>query len=165
MTSYARNDASRTWEQNIPARKWLYQTPEQILIKASNGASDFGNKFGQPLICGSLLTFEHTENGKEYGYDKVIMQAGGVGYAKKKDCLKGDPEPGQKVIVMGGDNYRIGMIGIPVIWGGCMELLQRYCTTTRTGDWLDELTNTLGAIAGFFFGRWILPKILKRKLK
>ncbi len=57
------------------------------------------------------------------------------------------------------------MIGIPVIWGGCMELLQRYCTTTRTGDWLDELTNTLGAIAGFFFGRWILPKILKRKLK
>ncbi|GAT64188.1 phosphoribosylformylglycinamidine synthase [Paludibacter jiangxiensis] len=111
MTSYARNDASRAWEQNIPARKWLYQTPEQILIKASNGASDFGNKFGQPLICGSLLTFEHTENGKEYGYDKVIMQAGGVGYAKKKDCLKGDPQPGQKVIVMGGDNYRIGMGG------------------------------------------------------
>ena len=111
MTSYARNDASRGWEQAISARKWLYQTPEQILIKASNGASDFGNKFGQPLICGSLFTFEHTENGKEFGYDKVIMMAGGVGYAKKKDCLKGEPKPGEKVIVMGGDNYRIGMGG------------------------------------------------------
>jgi len=111
MTSYARNDASRGWEQALPARKWLYQTPEQILIKASNGASDFGNKFGQPLICGSVLTFEHTENGKEFGYDKVIMLAGGVGYAKREDCLKGDPKVGQKVIVMGGDNYRIGMGG------------------------------------------------------
>ena len=45
-------------------RPWLYQTPEQILIKASNGASDFGNKFGQPLICGSVLTFEHKEEDK-----------------------------------------------------------------------------------------------------
>jgi phosphoribosylformylglycinamidine (FGAM) synthase-like enzyme len=53
-----------------------YQTPENILIKASNGASDFGNKFGQPLICGSLLTFEHSENDIQYGFDKVIMLAG-----------------------------------------------------------------------------------------
>src|SRR5690606_14634195 len=88
-----------------------YQTPEEILIKASNGASDFGNKFGQPLICGSLLTFEHFENLKKYGYDKVIMLAGGVGYAKKQDSLKDAPEKGDKIIVMGGDNYRIGMGG------------------------------------------------------
>jgi phosphoribosylformylglycinamidine synthase len=101
----------RTWEQNSKARKWLYQTPEQILIKASNGASDFGNKFGQPLICGSLLTFEHEENSKKYGYDKVIMLAGGVGFGSRRDALKGKPEPGEKVVVMGGDNYRIGMGG------------------------------------------------------
>jgi len=111
MTSYARNDNSRAWENNIAPRKWLYQTPEQILIKASNGASDFGNKFGQPLICGSLLTFEHEENNKKFGYDKVIMLAGGVGFGKLKDALKGTPEPGEKVVVMGGDNYRIGMGG------------------------------------------------------
>ena len=111
MTSYARNDKSRQWENNIAPRKWLYQTPEQILIKASNGASDFGNKFGQPLICGSLLTFEHEENNKKFGYDKVIMLAGGVGFGKLKDALKGTPEPGEKVVVMGGDNYRIGMGG------------------------------------------------------
>ncbi|MDR0833717.1 MAG: phosphoribosylformylglycinamidine synthase [Candidatus Symbiothrix sp.] len=92
-------------------RKWLYQTPEQILIKASNGASDFGNKFGQPLICGSVLTFEHEENGKQYGYDKVIMLAGGVGYAKKSDALKGEVKPNEEVVLLGGDNYRIGMGG------------------------------------------------------
>ena len=99
-------------------RDWLYQTPEQILIKASNGASDFGNKFGQPLICGSVLTFEHhfspTGGGQEgalYSYDKVIMLAGGVGYGKKRDCLKKEPQKGNKVVVVGGDNYRIGLGG------------------------------------------------------
>ncbi|MDD4361683.1 MAG: phosphoribosylformylglycinamidine synthase [Bacteroidales bacterium] len=111
MTSYARNDKNRSWEQAIQARPWLYQTPEQILIKASNGASDFGNKFGQPLICGSLLTFEHEENQKKYAYDKVIMLAGGVGYANKTDALKEIPRTGQKIVVLGGDNYRIGMGG------------------------------------------------------
>ena len=92
-------------------RKWLYQTPEQILIKASNGASDFGNKFGQPLICGSVLTFEHQEDGQKLAYDKVIMLAGGVGYGKKRDCLKKEPQKGNKVVVVGGDNYRIGLGG------------------------------------------------------
>ena len=111
MTSYPRTDEGREWEEILPVRKWLYQTPEQILIKASNGASDFGNKFGQPLICGSVLTFEHTENNEVYGYDKVIMLAGGVGYGTQRDCLKGAPEAGNKVVVIGGDNYRIGLGG------------------------------------------------------
>ncbi|MEI8272854.1 MAG: phosphoribosylformylglycinamidine synthase, partial [Paludibacter sp.] len=114
MTSYARNDNSRSWENAINPRKWLYQTPEQILIKASNGASDFGNKFGQPLICGSLLTFEHEENDKKFGYDKVIMLAGGVGFGTMRDALKGEVGVGEKVVVMGGDNYRIGMGGAAV---------------------------------------------------
>ena len=111
MTSYPRLEEGRPWEQIISPRKWLYQTPEQILIKASNGASDFGNKFGQPLICGSLLTLEHSENDKMFGYDKVIMLAGGIGYANKRDAKKGEPKPGEKIVVMGGDNYRIGMGG------------------------------------------------------
>ncbi|MCQ2064917.1 MAG: phosphoribosylformylglycinamidine synthase [Bacteroidaceae bacterium] len=111
MTSYPRNDEKRTWEKGMKERQWLYQTPEQILIKASNGASDFGNKFGQPLICGSLLTFEHQENGEQYGYDKVIMMAGGVGYGTKRDCIKGEPRKGNKIVVLGGDNYRIGLGG------------------------------------------------------
>ncbi len=111
MTSYPRTDVNRDWEDILPVRQWLYQTPEQILIKASNGASDFGNKFGQPLITGSVLTFEHQENGERYGYDKVVMLAGGVGYGAKRDCLKGTPQKGNKIVVVGGDNYRIGLGG------------------------------------------------------
>ena len=118
MTAYPRlkddngkSDVERDWEDIMPVRKWLYQTPEQILIKASNGASDFGNKFGQPLITGSVLTFEHEENGEKYAYDKVIMLAGGVGYGKKRDYKKGEPQKGNKVVVVGGDNYRIGLGG------------------------------------------------------
>ena len=111
MTAYPRTEGARDWEKILDPRPWLYQTPAQILIKASNGASDFGNKFGQPLICGSLLTFEHAENNKKYAYDKVIMLAGGVGFANKRDALKGEPEAGEKVVVIGGDNYRIGMGG------------------------------------------------------
>ena len=112
MTSYPRHEGNvEPWELMMNPRVWLYQTPAEILIKASNGASDFGNKFGQPLICGSLLTFEHTENGLEYAYDKVIMLAGGVGFANRRDALKGHPTAGEKVVVMGGDNYRIGMGG------------------------------------------------------
>ena len=115
MTSYPRIDSDREWEAR-PPRKWLYQTPAEILIKASNGASDFGNKFGQPLICGSLQTLEHTEQDpdgseRKYGYDKVVMLAGGVGYAKKADAAKDRPSKGDDIILMGGDNYRIGMGG------------------------------------------------------
>lgn len=128
MTSYPRLDAGRPWEQKIDPRKWLYQTPEDILIKASNGASDFGNKFGQPLICGSVLTFEHEEDGNTYGYDKVIMQAGGVGFGNRKQALKHTPEVGDKVVLLGGDNYRIGMGGGAVssvdtgVYAGAIEL-------------------------------------------
>ena len=114
MTSYPRLDNSKRWEERSEERKWLYQTPLDILIKASNGASDFGNKFGQPLICGSLLTFEHIGESKKFGYDKVIMLAGGIGFGKRQDSLKDFPEKGDKVIVMGGDNYRIGMGGSAV---------------------------------------------------
>jgi len=133
-----RGAAARPWENILPVREWLYQSPEQILIKASNGASDFGNKFGQPLICGSVLTFEHQEaplsspegdtiqraskvktieapsgavGGAKYAYDKVIMLAGGVGYGTRRDCLKKEPQKGNKVVVVGGDNYRIGLGG------------------------------------------------------
>ena len=112
MTAYPRLGEARDWEDILPVRQWLYQTPEQILIKASNGASDFGNKFGQPLICGSVLTFEHKEaDSASYAYDKVIMLAGGVCYGTRRDCLKKEPQKGNKVVVVGGDNYRIGLGG------------------------------------------------------
>ncbi|MDR1415087.1 MAG: phosphoribosylformylglycinamidine synthase, partial [Odoribacteraceae bacterium] len=111
MTSYPRLAPGRAWEEQIAPRPWLYQTPAEILVKASNGASDFGNKFGQPLIVGSLLTFEHAEDDKRYGYDKVIMLAGGIGHANSDQAAKQTPAVGDAVILLGGDNYRIGMGG------------------------------------------------------
>ena len=114
MTSYSRLNEDRAWEKAFPERQWLYQTPMDILIKASNGASDFGNKFGQPLICGSVLTFEHNDINGKIGYDKVIMQAGGIGYAKADQAIKDIPKEGDKIVILGGDNYRIGMGGAAV---------------------------------------------------
>jgi phosphoribosylformylglycinamidine synthase len=114
MTSYSRLSQLKPWEKGMEERKWLYQTPMDILIKASNGASDFGNKFGQPLITGSILTFEHEENNRKLGYDKVIMQAGGIGYGKLDQAIKQKPKAGDKIVILGGDNYRIGMGGAAV---------------------------------------------------
>ena len=115
MTPYNRliKCSEKNWE-SIPARRWLYQSPADLLIKASDGASDFGNKFGQPLICGSILTFEHFENEQFIAYDKVIMLAGGVGFAHEKDAAKNTPKKGDRIVVLGGDNYRIGMGGAAV---------------------------------------------------
>ena len=120
MTSYSRLEDNRDWEKGMQERKWLYQTPMDILIKASNGASDFGNKFGQPLITGSVLTFEHEETDKikntkrKLGFDKVIMLAGGIGYGKVNQALKLKPKAGDKIVILGGENYRIGMGGAAV---------------------------------------------------
>lgn len=127
MTSYPRL-GNRPWEHHFPERPWLYQTPAQILIKASDGASDFGNKFGQPLINGSLLTFEHFEADQAFGFDKVIMLAGGVGFGKASDSRKDHLKPGDRIVLLGGDNYRIGMGGGAVssvatgVYGNAIEL-------------------------------------------
>ena len=122
MTSYSRLNQEKPWENGMKERKWLYQTPIDILIKASNGASDFGNKFGQPLITGSVLTFEHehfdastgSAQARKLGYDKVIMQAGGIGYGKLDQAIKHKPQEGDKIVILGGENYRIGMGGAAV---------------------------------------------------
>ena len=125
MTSYSRLKKNRPWEKAMDEREWLYQTPMDILIKASNGASDFGNKFGQPLISGSVLTFEHDERSevnqsgveeslRKLGFDKVIMQAGGVGFGKLDQSIKHEPQKDDKIVLLGGDNYRIGMGGAAV---------------------------------------------------
>lgn len=125
MTPYSRL-RNEPWERGITARQWLYQAPQELLTKASNGASDFGNKFGQPLINGSLLTFEHAEEGKVWSFDKVIMLAGGVGYTTEDNALKEQAEQGEKIVVLGGDNYRIGMGGGAV-------------SSVNTGQMADEI--------------------------
>jgi phosphoribosylformylglycinamidine synthase len=150
MTSYSRLEKGREWENGMKERSWLYQTPSQILIKASNGASDFGNKFGQPLICGSVLTFEHTENDKIFGFDKVIMLAGGIGYGKKEDTEKGSPEKGDKIVLLGGDNYRIGMGGgavSSVATGEFKNAIELNAVQRSNPEMQKRVTNAIRAMA------------------
>lgn len=113
MTSYPRGEGAlvHDLERSHQARPWKYQTPEQILTKASNGASDYGNKFGQPLLTGSLLTFEGSTEKGFYAFDRCIMLGGGVGYAQASQAQKLDAEVGDLLVLLGGDNYRIGMAG------------------------------------------------------
>ncbi len=151
MTPYSRlkSDTKRSWE-NLPERPWLYQHPTDILIKASNGASDFGNKFGQPLITGSILTFEHDENNKTIGYDKVIMQAGGIGYASQKDALKSIPKVGDTIVVMGGDNYRIGMGGAAVSsadTGAMDNTIERNAVQRSNPEMQKRVANVIRAVS------------------
>ncbi|MDR0398026.1 MAG: phosphoribosylformylglycinamidine synthase [Candidatus Nomurabacteria bacterium] len=96
---------------NMPARSWLYQDPIKILIRASNGASDYGNKIGQPLINGSVLPFEHRIGNLKYGFDKPIMLASGFGCVKHDNLEKREPEKGMIIVLLGGKNYRIGVGG------------------------------------------------------
>ncbi|HMO18792.1 MAG TPA: phosphoribosylformylglycinamidine synthase [Oligoflexia bacterium] len=113
MTAYPRLDRSNLarHESIIRERDWKYQSPADILVKASNGASDFGNKFGQPLITGSTYTFEMPVGSEVVAYDRVVMLAGGVGFASESDAIKQSAIPGDVLVLLGGDNYRIGMGG------------------------------------------------------
>jgi phosphoribosylformylglycinamidine synthase len=128
MTSYPRIAERGSRVSRLAPRKWRYQSPEGILIKASNGASDFGNKFGQPLTCGSVLTFEIETSRGLFAYDRAVMLAGGVGFAAAADAEKGTLAVGDKVVVIGGDNYRLGMAGGSVssvdtgVYGSAIEL-------------------------------------------
>jgi phosphoribosylformylglycinamidine synthase len=96
---------------NMPKRDWLYQSPVEILIKATDGAGHYGNMIGQPLINGAVLSFEHEQNGIKYGYDKVIMLASGIGSVRSDYLEKGEIKPGMLVVILGGKNYRIGLGG------------------------------------------------------
>ncbi|KAI3470773.1 hypothetical protein Pfo_027436 [Paulownia fortunei] len=87
-------------------------SPLQILIDASNGASDYGNKFGEPLIQGYTRTFGmRLPSGERREWLKPIMFSGGIGQIDHIHVLKGEPEIGMLVIKIGGPAYRIGMGG------------------------------------------------------
>ena len=95
-----------------------------ILVDASNGASDYGNKFGEPLINGFTRSFglhiEYVNESKGKGreqvrcvreYVKPIMFSGGIGQLGHLHSKKGTPKAGMKVVKLGGPAYRIGVGG------------------------------------------------------
>ncbi len=87
-------------------------SPLQIEIEASNGASDYGNKFGEPIIQGFTRSFGlRMSDGERREWIKPIMFTGGVGQIDERHCEKGHPEKGMFVIKIGGPAYRIGIGG------------------------------------------------------
>jgi phosphoribosylformylglycinamidine synthase len=87
-------------------------TPRQVEIEASNGASDYGNKFGEPVIQGVTRSFGlRLPDGERREWIKPIMFTGGIGQMDSRHVEKGLPEPGMLVTKIGGPAYRIGMGG------------------------------------------------------
>ncbi|CAD7696531.1 unnamed protein product [Ostreobium quekettii] len=87
-------------------------TPAQILIDASNGASDYGNKFGEPVVAGYTRTFgARVAEGERREWIKPIMFSGGVGQIDHSHLDKDDGEVSMLVVKIGGPAYRIGMGG------------------------------------------------------
>jgi len=97
-------------------QSWSYPStmasPLDILIEGSNGASDYGNKFGEPLICGFTRSFGlRTAGGERREWVKPILFTGGFGQMNAKHRKKLEPDVGMKVVKVGGPAYRIGMGG------------------------------------------------------
>ncbi len=87
-------------------------TPLQIEIEASNGASDYGNKFGEPLIAGFTRSFGiRLSDGERIEWIKPIMFTGGIGQINAIHTEKEPPQKGMYVVKIGGPAYRIGMGG------------------------------------------------------
>ncbi|XP_064949960.1 probable phosphoribosylformylglycinamidine synthase, chloroplastic/mitochondrial [Musa acuminata AAA Group] len=98
-------DPSFTYPSNLAS-------PLHILIDASDGASDYGNKFGEPLIQGYMRTFGmRLPSGERREWLKPIMFSAGIGQIDHSHITKGEPEVGMLVVKIGGPAYRIGMGG------------------------------------------------------
>ncbi|XP_061095144.1 phosphoribosylformylglycinamidine synthase [Conger conger] len=100
------------WEEE----GWVYPPsfapPLQVSIEASNGASDYGNKFGEPVLAGFARSFGmQLPNGERREWIKPIMFSGGLGSIEDQHVKKEDPEPGMEVVKIGGPVYRIGVGG------------------------------------------------------
>merc|ERR1719171_797331 len=86
--------------------------PLQILIDSSNGASDYGNKFGEPLLCGWARTFgQRFSNDERMEWVKPIMLSGGLGQMDHSHSEKQEAQAGQLIVKLGGPAYRIGVGG------------------------------------------------------
>ncbi|KAH9619161.1 hypothetical protein KSS87_003279 [Heliosperma pusillum] len=100
------------WEDDSFTYPSNLASPQQILIDASNGASDYGNKFGEPLIQGYTRTFGmRLSNGERREWLKPIMFSAGIGQIDHTHITKGEPDLGMLVVKIGGPAYRIGMGG------------------------------------------------------
>ncbi|XP_078050163.1 phosphoribosylformylglycinamidine synthase [Augochlora pura] len=100
------------WEEKDVPYPNNMASPLEIIVEASNGASDYGNKFGEPLITGFARSFGMTDNtGERREWIKPIMFSGGLGTMDADMSQKVAPAKGMEVIKIGGPVYRIGVGG------------------------------------------------------
>ncbi|MFA5197663.1 MAG: phosphoribosylformylglycinamidine synthase [Patescibacteria group bacterium] len=99
------------WEKKYISYSSRFATPLQILVQASNGASDNANCFGNPVVLGTTRSFEQIVNGTHYGYRKTAMVAGSFGYINESHIEKEEPKKGMLVVQTGGNSFPIGVGG------------------------------------------------------
>jgi phosphoribosylformylglycinamidine synthase len=107
------------WEEQYPCPSNL-ASALTIEIEASNGASDYGNKFGEPMIQGFTRSFDmRLESGERWGFLKPIMFTGGIGQIDDRHTEKEKEEKGMLIVQVGGPAYRVGFGG-----GAASSMLQ-----------------------------------------
>jgi phosphoribosylformylglycinamidine synthase len=100
-----------SWESDYPVPNNLAK-PLEIEIEASNGASDYGNKFGEPVIQGFTRSFDmRLDNGERWGFLKPIMFTAGIGQIDDRHSEKAKEEKGMLIVQIGGPAYRVGFGG------------------------------------------------------
>ncbi|XP_053326484.1 phosphoribosylformylglycinamidine synthase [Spea bombifrons] len=100
------------WEDSSFQYPVQFARPLEVAIEASNGASDYGNKFGEPVLAGFARSFGlRMPSGERREWVKPIMFSGGIGSMEDIHRSKDPPEPGMHVVKVGGPVYRIGVGG------------------------------------------------------
>lgn len=106
------DDYRLPWETGESHHRELCASPQKIIIEASNGASDYGNKMGEPIILGFARSFGLTiPNGERIEWLKPIMFTGGIGQMDHRHLFKKDPQKGMVIVKLGGPAYCIGLGG------------------------------------------------------
>lgn len=88
-----------------------FATPLQILTKGSDGVSDYGNCYGEPLIAGFARTFDLPVGGERRAWLKPVLYSGGLSRILDSHVEKHQPEKGMLIVRIGGPAYRIGVGG------------------------------------------------------
>ncbi|MGQ9645327.1 MAG: phosphoribosylformylglycinamidine synthase [Thermodesulfobacteriota bacterium] len=100
------------WEDQKSVYPSSLASPLTIEIRASDGASDYGNKFGEPVILGFTRSFDlRLPQGKRWAWIKPIMFTGGIGQIDARHVEKGDAQKGMLIVQVGGPAYGIGVSG------------------------------------------------------
>jgi phosphoribosylformylglycinamidine synthase len=101
----------QAWEAPL-SRPTRMASALQIMIDAPLGAAAYNNEFGRPNLNGYFRTFEAiTADGRNRGYHKPIMIAGGYGNIRAGNVLKQEVVEGAKLVVLGGPAMLIGLGG------------------------------------------------------